>query len=392
WAARPARGGARRWGLLALCAAGAAAFPYLLLGLRLRWGAPPVFNPDGVAGWGGVLGLALRRETGGLFSLGSGAARPASAGQALALTLRGLGWLGGLAWSDLTPAGLALSAWGAVAAWKKSRRDLVFWSLWLAGGLAFVALASPQTAYGDPDYLRAMMLRFDLLPLIALYALTGFGAQALATTIERRALVWLLVAAALAPSLLRPTNLSSCDPTLEYARALVADSGPRDMILTISDGPIFAEKYLDLVERATGDRVFLIPGRFSDPRYAAALKARHPDLNLPRDGAALSRRPARWLALNPGRALYGEPTLRDQLLRAAPSCAPRGLLIRAGGPPQSRAEDERQAAVFEAQTRAAYPPGCFPRPDTQEVYLAKAFAMMKEYYEARLSAPPARRR
>jgi len=373
---------ARRWGALAAAAAIAAAAPYVLLGLRLALGATPVFNPDAVSGWSGVLGLALRRGTGGLFSMASGAAPRADA--AASLLASGFLRLCGAVWEALTPVGLALAAVGVGRGYRTKRAAVFFCALWfLCAGPLFVALSSPQMSYGDPDYLRAIFLRFDLLPLIPLFALAGLGADAL---LGQTPAAWALAAAAaLGPPLLRPMWLGSEDPLGNYARALLADSGPRDMILLNSDDSIFAAQYLDLVDHAAGDRVFLTTGRFHYSPYAEQLQARHPDLVLPRDANGLSLTTKEWLRLNPGRALYGEATLRDRLTQISTSTAPSGLLIRLQAPPARPGEAQAQDRRLQAELASIFPPGRPPRLFTQEVYIAKAFAMMLEYDASRVN-------
>jgi hypothetical protein len=386
--AREARPNARRVAAAAAAAAVCAAAPYVLLGLRLRFGSAPAFNPDDVRGFGGVLALALRRDTGGLLGMASGATPLSSTGFDPAPIGGGLARLLGAARVNLTLAGLALAVWGAWTGLRARARAAQFWLLWfLFAGPGFVALSAPQMRFGDADYLRAVFLRFDLLPLIALFALAGLGAQSLLAR-TRPAAGWALAAAALlGPLVLRPMGLGPADPLGAYARDIVADSGPRDMILLNADDTIFATHYLDLVEHAAGDRVFLATGLFHYPPYVERLQARHPDLVLPRDGDGLSRRTKDWLKLNPGRALYGEATLRDTLVVISSATAPSGVLIRLDAPPARPDDDARQAERLLAERAAALPPERPPRTFTQEVYLVKAFAMMLEYDARRLRRP-----
>lgn len=96
----PARPDARRWAELTLATAAGLVLPTLVLAMRLRWGPPPVYNPDGVKDLGGLLVLAA----GGA---GRSAARPD-----LVLLARDLKWLAQAAWSNLTPPGLLLAALG----------------------------------------------------------------------------------------------------------------------------------------------------------------------------------------------------------------------------------------------------------------------------------------
>jgi hypothetical protein len=386
--ARDARPDARRSALFACALVCAAAAPYVLLGLRLRFGPAPAFNPDGVRGWGDVLALALRRKTGGLFAMASGAAPLTRSGFDAALIGRGLARLAGAALDSLTIVGLALAAWGA---WRGRRsRAAQFWLLWFVfAGPVFIAVSAPQMRFGDADYLRAVFLRFDLLPLIALFGLAAIGAQDLLRARPDGGWARALACAAIAgPLILRPMGLGVDDPLGAYARDLVADSGPRDMILLNSDDTIFATAYLDIVLNATDDRVFLATGLFDYPPYVASLQKRHPNLKLPRAGEGLSRHMKDWLALNPDRALYGEATLRDRLVALSSTTAPSGVLIRIDAPPAPAGRDIQAAERLRSEIDGAFPPRRLPRTFTQEVYLTKAFAMMLEYDAARLRPNP----
>ena len=169
WRRRPGPGG---WTGLAALAAACAVLPYLILALRLKLGAPPAYNPDGVSGGSDLLSLFLRVRTGGLLGMAAGAIPLGGAPFDWGILGRALGWFWGLAWSDLTPAGLVLAALGAARLWRIDRRVLLFWGAWLfCAGLIFAAASSQQMRVGDADYVRAVTLRFYLLPMISLFAL-----------------------------------------------------------------------------------------------------------------------------------------------------------------------------------------------------------------------------
>jgi hypothetical protein len=375
------------WAATALCAAAACAAPYCLLWLRLR-GPAPLYNPDDVQTARDVLNLFLRKNTGGPMSFASGVPGVTIPMFEPARCLRELGWFGQLMLRDLMPAGLLLVLLGCVNLWNTQRRALIFWGLWILGTLLpVVFLSSQEVRTGDLDYLRAIVLRFYLLPMIGLFALAGFGADWLLSR-TRRELGWALAAAAaLCPLYWRPVNLSGADPVRSYAEDILHCSGPRDMILLTSDEANFSLVYMDLVEHRTQDRVFLFPALFSNEAYIARLKRAHPDLVLPREKDGLSHSVSRWMNANSSRPLEGEPTMRDELAQVSNGFFPQGVLVRLGTRFPPLDESANQAGEFLASSAAEKVPSWGLRPWTQEVYLLKAYSMILELDGAFLRRP-----
>jgi hypothetical protein len=246
--------------------------------------------------------------------------------------------------------------------------------------LPVVLLSSQEVRFGDLDYLRAIVLRYYLLPTAGLFALAAFGADWLLSR-SRKEFGWALVVVMIpGPVLYRPVDLSRSDPVRSYVEDILRSSGPRDMILLDSDEANFSMLYMDLVEGKTEDRVFLATPLFGNAAFVERLARRHPDLKLPREGSGLSRSLKRWMTLNPDRPMEAEPTMRDTLVQISSACFPQGILIRVGPrfPPLS--ESAAQARAFLDDSSAEKIPSWGLRPWTQEVYLLKAYAMSLEFY------------
>jgi hypothetical protein len=298
------------------------AAPYLLLWLRLSFGAPPAYNPDAAAGLSGVLALFLRRGTGGLLSA-AGGAHP---GLSAAGLVRQLSWYARSAYDSLT-AGLVLAALGAWAL-RGRRRELAAWLLWaLLPALVYAGFAAAQIRAEDAKYFYAVAARFHLLPLLGLAVLAAHGAQLLASRIRER-FVWGLVAAAVAAGALRPASLRRHQPTRDYALDILAATRPGDAVVLDSDDAVFALLYEDLAERRGDGRVWLVPAMFGYAPYLEQLARAHPGLKAPREGGRVSLDWRRWLADNPGRAFWAEGSLRPALERDLPGSYPDGPLIR----------------------------------------------------------------
>ncbi|MBI3566212.1 MAG: DUF2723 domain-containing protein [Elusimicrobia bacterium] len=367
----------------AALAAGVVA-PYALLWARLAVSAP-AYNTFAVSGPADLLGLFLRRPLGGVARMSAGSWTRGFDGLD-AGALRGqAGAFAGSLWTHAGPAGLALAAAGAASLWRRDRRECAGWALWLLAAAATPAVfAAVQLRAYDAEYARGVVARFHLLPLIAVFALAGHGAEALARRVRPAAPGALAAAVFLVPLLLRPLSLAGADPLLDYARALLRDSGPRDILVLASDDTNFAMLDLDLVRRETGDRVFLAPTMFAAPSYRAALARRHPGLVLP---ARPTLDWAEWRRLNPGRAVLLEPSLLDPVLRDFPRSVPQGVLVRVetsavrGDP----AEDARR---FLAAPETWSVPRFAVRPWTQETYVPAARRRMARWLASRLD--PAR--
>ncbi|MDX6768216.1 MAG: DUF2723 domain-containing protein [Elusimicrobiota bacterium] len=372
---------------LAVCAAlafAALCAPYLLLGARLASGEP-AYNLYAVKGWADLPGLFLRKDSGGPLRMVSGTGFMGFGGFDPASLVRHAGWMAASAARHGGPAlllGLLPFAFPKEAA----RRPLQGWLAWLgvSGGL-FLAVASQQVAICDPEYARAVMARHYLLPFVALFAAAGHGAQRLAARVRPAFVAALAAAAFVLPLALSPLSLARDNPLLDHARAMVRDSGPRDLVVLAADDSIFASIYLDLVAGEAGQRVFLTPSLFAYPPYARRLKARHPDLTLPpfKAGEGLSTDWTLWKRLNPGRAVLAEPVLRDAILDRWPASAPSGGLIRVEEKPAARSDPAADAERFLAAPETAFT-RAEAREWTQEVYLLHGRRNMAEWLGSRL--------
>ena len=109
------------------------------------------------------------------------------------------------------------------------------------------------------------------------------------------------------PLAVHPTDLRGHDRAKVYGRQIVRDSGPDDFVVLAADDAIVSTTYLDVVEHATGNRVFLLPWLFYYPSYILELQRRHPGVTVPRglDGS-VSKSLRDWLTVNPGRGLCAE--------------------------------------------------------------------------------------
>ncbi len=368
--------GVRRVLSFAFVLAACLALPYLVLGLRVQYGAP-AYNLTGAATFGDILDLFLRRNLGGPLRMvaGRGLLRPG--GVDLAALREHLGWFARSAADQLTPFGAGLAALGAVSAYRVRRSFFVFWSAWLlAAGLVFVAVGSQQLHLHDPAFARAVAARFYLLPLIGAFALAGFGAGWLLDRLPAAAGGAALAAVVALSLALRPIDLRRRNFTMDYARAIVRGTGPSDMLIVDTDAANFALLYLDAVEHATQDRALLIPSLFPFPPYRAWLSRRVPTLAIPSDAGILSW--SEWKRLNPGRELFAEADWEARLLPEFPGSAPAGVLIRTSALPPSP-----EAAAAEAGFLAESPAiGAVSRrtvyPFSMDVDLLKTYRVLLE--------------
>ncbi len=375
---------ARRLAEAAVLSAAGLAAPYLLLGLRLAHSAA-AYNLFEVRGWGDLIPLYLRLRLGGPARMVAGSGLLGLGSFDLGRLRTQTGWFLSALWTHGGPAGLALAAAGAASLWRRSRRDLLAWTLW--GGVSaavFIVISSQQLFVCDQAYARAIVTRFYLLPMIALFALAGHGAQALAGRV-RAAFSWALAVAVIAlPLALRPLSLAHDDALLDYARALVRDARPGDMIVLAADDSIFATLDLELARGEAGGRVFLVPAMFAFPPYIRELRRRYPSLVLPPAGPrGLPEDWALWMRLNPGRAVLMEPSLRDTALRLYPHSVPQGTLVRV----ETRAvrdNPEADARRFLAAPETWTVTRWSIRPWTQEVYVPEARRLQAEWLGSRL--------
>ncbi len=361
-------------------AAAALAFPYLLLAARLAWSAP-LYNLFEVDGLSAMPGLFLRLGLGGPLKLAAG-------GSQTPLSACGVGehldWFLESARDHAGLPALLLSALGAAELWKTSRRELAAWTAWLLFSAGtYAAFSSAQMPAVHPEYARAVAARFHLLPLIAVFALAGRGAQALARR-TRPSLPWALAAAAaLGPLLIRPLSLAGSDPLLAHVRAMVRDSKPGDVIVLGGDDAVFAALELELIRGEGGGRVFVSPSMFGFPPYVRRLRRAHPNLVLPVSAGALTTDWSLWLRLNPGRAVLADPAVLAAVLADFPHSAPQGSLIRVETKRRMIDAGDDAARFLESPES-----GSFTRADartwTQEVYLLHSRRAMAGWLLSRM--------
>ncbi|MBI5629414.1 MAG: DUF2723 domain-containing protein [Elusimicrobia bacterium] len=358
-----------------------AILPYLVLKARLDH-SPPLYNPDEVQGWKGVLALAMRQRVGGLFRMVSGTGVMGFGRFDPERFLKHSGWFLSAAFWELSCSGVVLAGIGAAAAFAKNRRILAFWGAWLFfTAFCFILLSSQQMALCDEAYLRGLVMRFYLLPLIALFALAGFGIEALAEKV-RPGFIWTLLGALVfVPAALRPMDLRRHELLKDYAELILKNSGPEDVVILAADDSIFALRYLELVEHKTGKRIFLTPSLFSYPAYIRQLQRRHPELHVPPLGPeGLSTDWGLWQKLNPGKSFYGEAVLREVLLAKWPKSRPRGPLVQISSREPARLESLLGAyRLLQSKAFQNYmDQGIFDF--TQEAYLRQSYRSILEWY------------
>ena len=378
-ARRPAPRAAARAGAIALAALVA---PYALLRARLAWSAPE-YNLFETADWRGVLELFLRTRLGGPLRMAAGGGSGFSLNE---LVFQIVNFASAL-WTHAGPVALALAVIGAIAAVSsKDRRSLLAWSLWfLAAAAVPIVLSSAEMSGHDADYVRAVVARFYLLPMLAVFVLSGLGAEALLAR-ARPSLGWLLAAAAFVfPLGAHPQWLARENPQLDFARALVRDSKAGDLIVLGADDSVFAALDLELARGEGGGRIFLTPSVFGLASYARLLARRYPDLRVPPPGpdGSLTLDWVEWRRLNPGRAVLFEAGLLDAARSLYPKSVPQGTLIRVL-PPGPRADPAADARRFLASPEIAEVTRWNVRPWTQEIYLLKTRQAMAAWLSTRL--------
>ncbi len=359
----------------AMIAVAALAAPYLLLGARLAYSAP-VYNLFEVNGWGDLPGLFARTGLGGPLRMAAGAPALGARGFDFARCVEHAGWFASAMWTHAGPVGLGLAALGAASLLRKERRELAAWMAWfVASAGIFLVFSSQQLPAVEPEYARAVAARFYLLPMIAVFALAGYGAREL-----RPWAGWALLAGVfLAPLLLRPMSLSAQNPLLDYTRALVRDSKPGDFVVLGSDDTIFAALDLELVRRETGGRVFLCPTMFAFPSYQRRLARTYPGIVLP----PLTTDWAAWKKLNPGRAVVAEASLRGAVLYDFPLSVPQGSVIRVETA-RVKSEPSADALRFLDAPETASFLRAGSRPWTQEVYILQSRLRQADWLAGRL--------
>jgi len=376
------RPSAREAALCAGLAATGLAVPYVLLGLRLTHSTPS-YDLFEVRGWKDLPSLFLRSGLGGPLRMVAGNAGGPAAGSAG----QQLGWLLDSIWTHAGPGAIALGAGGALSLWRRGRRELLGWTLWgVVSAGAVMAFAAGQMPVYDEFYVRAVLARFHLLPMIALFVLAGHGAEALARSVRPIFPIVLAVCLFVFPVALRPLSLAHENPLLDYVRSWLRDSSPGDIIVLGSDDTIFAAWELELVRKESGGRVFLIPTMFAFPPYLRSLKSRYPALVLPPLGAqGLPTDWAVWEKLNTGRAVLLEPSLLDAVRSDFPRCQPQGGLVRVETA-RVKSDAGAQARRFLQAPETTQVTRWSVRPWTQEVYVLRSRRRMAEWLLSRLDA------
>lgn len=357
------------------------ALPYLILGMRLQ-ASPPLYNPDEVRSWRNVLDLFLRRNVGGPLRMVSGTGVFGFGEPKWGRFAQHAGWFLGSCASELTFPGLLLAAGGAWSLRREGRRTLVFWLLWLGvSALVFIALSSQQMIFCDAPYARALVMRFHLLPLLALFALAGFGADWVLRRV-RPGFGWLLLAGLVAfPLALRPLDLSRHDLLMDYAREILRSTRPSDMVILAGDDSILATAYLETIEHEGEDRVWLLPSLFSYPPYIRRLKREHPGLALPPfEPKGLTTDWKRWMKANPARRLFAEAVLKDAVLGFLPDSSPSGVLVRLSQKKPKRRETAAEARRFIDSARLEGVTRWDAHAFTQEIYVLTAYRAILSWY------------
>jgi hypothetical protein len=364
----------------------ACALPYAELGLRLRYGQP-AYNLTGAATFLDALNLFLRKDLGGPFRVVAGNGLFPD-GFDTPNFIRHVGWFARTAANELTPAGLLLAAAGIGWGLRRQPKALLLWLTWLSiPALTFIVLGSQQFKLHDLDFAYAIAVRFYLLPFISLFALVGFGSDLLFDFVKP-ALRWAIVAAVVVLSVsLRPIDLSSKNFVMDYMRAMIRSTDQADIMILDNDASMFAMLYLDIVEHATGERVFLMPSLFSFPPYQQWLSRRYPGLRLP--PLPLMRSPTEWARLNPDRGLYVEAEWIDSPMMECPA-TPAGAMIQlhcstTAQSPVVIGPDERTSRFLDSQALAAATRKTV-YPFSVDVFVLKRYRMLLERLLA--SRPP----
>lgn len=378
-----------QWVWFTLCLLAALVVPYVILGLRLRFGAPPAFNPYAVLGWQDLPGLFLRKHYGGYNRMIAGTGFLGASGFDLTRFLLQTRWFASSLWRDLSLPGLFLAVAGAWTLWRSPRRDLLWlWLAWVGGtAFLFITAASQQMIVCSLDYARALVVKYHVLPELALFALCGPGLDALFARVRKPLAYALIAAAAGLPLLLRPVDLSKHQPLYDYGLDLLKSSRDGDLLVLASDDAIFAMTYFQLRRPdLVGKRVLLYPSHFTFLPYLRALRERHPELHVPFGSSGFSTEWDRWEQLNAGRDLLVESVLRDEIRERFPDAAPKGIWVALRG-----AKKMTHAALESAiqrtldRTAALSRWSVFDR--TQDIYVLKAYAMSLEWHGSLLTRP-----
>lgn len=337
----------------------ATAVPYLVLGLRLVYGHP-AYNLTGAEHFTDVWDLFLRRNLGAPFRVMGGEGLFGPNGFELPRFIQHLHWFQR---ALITPSAWAifpLAAAGLLYCFRTRRRMFAFWLLWFfVSAFTFLVLGSQQLRLHDQDFAYAVAVRFYLLPMLALYAFVACGAECIGTRWRNHIHLLLLGLVILIPVSTGWVRLHGKDIVSTYAREMVDETGPSDILILDTDASFFALDYIDLVDHELGNRVLLMPSLFPFAPYRAWLTRRYPTLRIP--PAEYMMDWARWRMSNPDKGIYAEVEWKDSMLSTLPGSTPVGVLIRGcsgtelcGGPEQA-AERLIKSPVAAYTRRDLYP-------------------------------------
>ncbi|HXS99620.1 MAG TPA: DUF2723 domain-containing protein [Elusimicrobiota bacterium] len=302
------------------------ASPYALLGLRLEFGQP-AYNLTGAEHFLDVWDLFIRRSLGPPWRVAAGGGLFGPGGFDPASFVRHFHWFLQALSTHSAWIVFPLALVGVIACFRSDRRLLLFWLAWFfISAFVFIVLGSQQLHIHDQDFAYSVAVRFYLLPMIALYALMAHGTDAVQGRLRTPAHVVLMGLAIILPLASGWISLRGKDVVADYAREIVAETEPSDMIVIDTDSTFFALDYIDLVEHGLNDRVLLHPSLFSFPPYRMWLTRRYPTLGIPSPESMMDW--TRWRALNPGRALYAEVEWKDSIRTLLPNSAPAGFMLR----------------------------------------------------------------
>lgn len=326
---------------LAGAACAAIAAPYFLLGLRLAYGHP-VYNLTGAERFTDVWDLFLRRNLGSPLRVVAGAGLFGPEGFDAARFMGHVRWFLQALTTHSAWLVFPFAAIGLFQCFRSNRRLLLFWLVWFfTSAFAFIVLGSQQLRLHDQDFAYSVAVRFYLLPMIALYAIMAHGAEAIKGRWRAPLHVLALGFAVILPLASGWISLRGKDVVAKYAREMLAETGPSDMIVLDTDASFFALDYIDLVDHDLGERVLLMPSLFPFPPYRAWLSRRYPTLRIPPTEFMMDW--TRWRMLNPERDLYAEFEWKDSLRVLLPNSAPAGVLIRGCAAAEQCADPSRAA-------------------------------------------------
>ena len=243
---------------------------------------------------------------------------------------------------NVNPLLALLVVFGAVQAYRRVR--WYFWTAALAfifSGLLFVAYANANVAVATA---RFVLVRFYLLPQVAVAPVAAFGVVYLVELARRRSVIprrWLRTAVAGAVCVLaaseivltfQAVDLADDHVAHDFAIDLLATTPPNVVLLTGGDHVALPLAYVQSVEQAGPDVTLVFIPVLSQDWYQRELKLRHPEINVPLarydqpDGLRI------FMQANLGRTFYLTGEQADQTFGGFYGIYGRGLLLPVIGP------------------------------------------------------------